>query len=203
LYIKVKRILDILASLILITVFAFPMLIISVILIAEGSGTVLFCQQRPGKNGKLFKIFKFRTMLPEISRNGIPLTDIERITKFGAFLRATSFDETPQLFNVLKGDMSFIGPRPLLVDYLGLYSERQAHRHDVLPGISGFAQVNGRNAITWEQKFEYDVIYTEKIGFFLDLKIFAKTLLNVLRKEGINSENNIIMHKFTGNNINE
>lgn len=168
-------------------------------IIFERSGPVLFRQQRPGKDGKLFIIYKFRTMSIETFRSGIKLLDIERITKFGTFLRATSLDELPQIFNVLKGEMSFIGPRPLLVEYLEFYSPRQARRHDVLPGITGFAQVNGRNAITWAQKFEYDVFYVENICYAMDLKIIFKTILNVLKREGINSNNNVTMQVFSGN----
>ncbi len=197
-YKVLKKAFDFFGSLALSMIFSPVIIIIALIIFAEKSGPVLFRQQRPGKDGKLFTIYKFRTMSNETQQKGAILSDMERVTKFGALLRMTSLDELPQLLNVLKGEMSFIGPRPLLTEYLRLYSSRQARRHEVLPGITGYAQVNGRNAITWEQKFEYDVFYVENLSLFLDMKIFAKTFLNVLKREGINSSDNLSMHKFSG-----
>lgn len=201
-YIRIKRCLDFLFAFVLLIIFSLPMAVIAAAIKITEGGQVLFCQQRPGKGGKIFTIYKFRTMYPETDKKGVPLTEIERITRLGSFLRATSLDELPQLFNVLCGNMSFVGPRPLLVEYLERYSPRQARRHEVLPGITGFAQVNGRNAITWDQKFEYDVIYVENVNLFMDLKILAKTVINVLKCEDINSSRNTTMERFTGSNIN-
>ena len=163
-------------------------------------GKPFFFQTRPGKNQKLFKIIKFKTMNDKKDAIGNLLPDSERLTKIGAFVRKTSLDETPQLLNVIKGDMSLIGPRPLLVKYLPLYSAHQAKRHNVRPGITGWAQVNGRNAISWKQKFEYDVWYIDNISFKLDMKIFMLTLKKVLVSEGISSEKSVTAESFTGNN---
>ena len=163
-------------------------------------GKPFFFQTRPGKNQKLFKIIKFKTMNDKRDAIGNLLPDSERLTKIGAFVRKTSLDETPQLLNVIKGDMSLIGPRPLLVKYLPLYSGHQAKRHNVRPGITGWAQVNGRNAISWKQKFEYDVWYIDNISFKLDMKIFMLTLKKVLVSEGISSEKSVTAESFTGNN---
>jgi lipopolysaccharide/colanic/teichoic acid biosynthesis glycosyltransferase len=184
--------------LLLAVAFSVLMLIIALAIKAEDSGSVLFRQKRPGKNGKPFVIYKFRTMAEENSSSVSLFTDKERITKIGRILRKTSLDELPQLFNILRGEMSFVGPRPLLMQYLPLYSERQARRHEVLPGITGFAQVNGRNAITWEQKFEYDVIYVEKINIFLDIKIVLKTIVNVVKREGVDSSEDVTMIPYVG-----
>jgi len=194
-----KRIFSFSGALLLTAALALLIGTIAVVIKAKGSGPVLFRQERPGKNGKLFTIYKFRTMSSELFRGEIKLSDVDRITRFGSFLRKTSLDELPQLFNVLKGEMSFIGPRPLLQEYLPLYSPRQSRRHDVLPGITGFAQVNGRNAITWEQKFEYDVMYVENLKFRTDAKIFFKTIWNVLRREGVNNSEEMTMDIFKGN----
>lgn len=194
-----KRIFDFSGAMLLAAALALLVGTIAVIIKAQGSGPVLFRQQRPGKNGKLFTIYKFRTMSCELFKGEVKLSDVDRTTRFGAFLRKTSLDELPQLFNVLRGEMSFIGPRPLLKEYLSLYSPRQSRRHEVLPGITGFAQVNGRNAITWEQKFEYDVMYVENLKFRTDAKIFVKTIWNVLRREGINNSEHITMDIFKGN----
>jgi lipopolysaccharide/colanic/teichoic acid biosynthesis glycosyltransferase len=158
-----------------------------------------FFQKRPGREEKIFKLIKFKTMTNDIDRDGKLLSDEVRLTKIGIFIRKTSLDEIPQLINVLKGEMSFIGPRPLLVEYLPLYNIEQKKRHKVKPGITGWAQVNGRNAISWEKRFEYDVWYVENMSFLLDLKILFLTLKKVLVSEGINSGTNVTMEKFTGN----
>ena len=166
--------------------------------ISDG-GSVIFKQRRPGKDGKIFTVYKFRTMSEKTEdENGRELSDVERMTKIGSFLRKTSLDELPQLFNVLKGDMSFIGPRPLLCEYLELYTPYQMRRHEVLPGISGLAQVNGRNAITWEEKFDYDVYYVDHMSFWLDLRILFKTIKNTLKRADINCSDNNTMEKFRG-----
>ncbi|SFB20865.1 Sugar transferase involved in LPS biosynthesis (colanic, teichoic acid) [Flavobacterium swingsii] len=161
-------------------------------------GDAFFIQERPGKNGKTFKIIKFKTMTDAKDCDGKLLPDAERLTKFGAFVRKTSLDEIPQLLNVLKGDMSLIGPRPLLTNYLHLYNDFQNRRHDIKPGITGWAQVNGRNAISWDKKFEYDVWYVDHCSFRLDVKILYKTILKVFKKEGINAGKNITMEPFQG-----
>lgn len=162
-------------------------------------GKPFFFQLRPGLNGKLFKIIKFKTMNERKDENGKLLSDAFRLTKIGKFVRKTSLDEIPQLLNVIKGDMSLIGPRPLLPEYLPLYSETQNRRHEVKPGITGWAQVNGRNAISWEQKFEYDVWYVDNISFVLDFKIFFLTIKKVFISEGINSSNSVTTEAFKGN----
>lgn len=199
-YKYIKRAMDFLVAVILLTVLS-PLMILAATLIAvKRDGPILFKQKRPGKDGKIFTVYKFRTMSTAlIDRNGKELSDFERMTRIGKFLRKTSIDELPQLFNIIKGDMSFIGPRPLLTEYLGLYSPEQMRRHEVLPGISGWAQVNGRNTLTWEQKFAYDIYYVDHYSFLMDMKIFFKTIENVLRQDGINSENDNTMKKFTGN----
>ena len=164
----------------------------------KGAGA-FFTQSRPGKKEKIFKVIKFKTMTDERDENGNLLPDAERLTKIGKFVRSTSLDELPQLLNVIKGDMSLIGPRPLLVQYLPLYDEKQKRRHEVRPGITGWAQVNGRNAISWEQKFEYDVWYVENISLLLDVKILFLTLKKVFVREGISSETSTTMEEFKGN----
>lgn len=161
---------------------------------------VLFRQSRPGKNEKLFSIYKFRTMTNEKGPDGELLPDHLRLKGLGRFIRATSLDELPQLFNVLKGEMSFIGPRPLLVEYLPLYTQEQKRRHEVLPGITGWAQVNGRNAISWQRKFELDVAYVDSISFRTDLKIILMTVKKVFVREGISQEGHVTMEKFNGKN---
>ena len=194
-----KRVIDLLVALIIFLVLS-PVFIIVVILLAiANSGKPFFFQKRPGKNEKIFKVIKFKTMNDRRDKNGELLPDAVRLTPVGSFIRKTSLDELPQLLNVIKGDMSLIGPRPLLLEYLPLYSETQKHRHDVLPGITGWAQVNGRNAISWSQKFEYDVWYVNNISFALDFKIFFLTIRNIVKSEGINSETSATMEKFTGN----
>ena len=180
-------------------VLASPVLALVGMGVALALGTpVLFRQERPGRGGKLFSILKFRTMSEARSADGSLLPDAERLGRFGRFLRATSLDELPELWNVLKGDMSLVGPRPLLVEYLPLYSERQVRRHDVRPGITGWAQVNGRNALTWEKKFEMDVWYVENLTFGLDVRIRWRPLVSVVRREGISAAGEATMSRFTG-----
>ena len=179
-----------------------PVFIVVLILLSiANQGKPFFFQLRPGKNGKIFKIIKFKTMNDKCDSSGQLLSDSKRLTKVGRFVRKTSLDEIPQLINVLKGDMSFIGPRPLLVDYLTLYNDTQSRRHEVKPGITGWAQVNGRNAISWEEKFELDVYYVRNISFSLDLTIFIKTLRNVILKKDINTKDGLTMDFFKGNNL--
>lgn len=191
---------DFFVAVILLTVLSPLMLLAATLIAVNRDGPILFKQKRPGKDGKIFTVYKFRTMSTAlIDRNGKELSDFERMTRIGKILRKTSIDELPQLFNIIKGDMSFIGPRPLLTEYLGLYSPEQMRRHEVLPGISGWAQVNGRNTLTWEQKFAYDIYYVDHYSFLMDMKIFFKTVENVLRQDGINSGNDNTMKKFTGN----
>ncbi|WP_298647472.1 sugar transferase [uncultured Proteiniphilum sp.] len=167
--------------------------------IANKGVEAFFFQERPGKDEKIFKVIKFKTMTDEKDNEGNLLPDSERLTKIGHFVRSTSLDEIPQLLNVIKGDMSLIGPRPLLVQYLPLYNEFQRRRHQVRPGITGWAQVNGRNAISWQQKFEYDVWYVENISVSLDMKILVRTLQKVFKREGINSDTSATMEAFKGN----
>lgn len=195
-----KRILDFIAALLLIILFSPIMLWAAWRIRRELGSPVLFTQARPGLNAKIFKIYKFRTMSDEKDENGNLLPDELRLKGFGAKLRASSIDELPQLFNVLKGDMSFIGPRPLLVEYLPLYSPRQASRHSVRPGITGLAQVNGRNDISWAAKLEYDALYAEKLSFLLDIKIALLTIKKVLKKEGVSKAGMVTTEKFNGKN---
>lgn len=194
-----KRIMDFVASLTALIILS-PLIALSAVLVKiSDGGSVLFKQRRPGKDGKIFTVYKFRTMSEKTEdENGRELSDVERLTKIGSFLRKSSLDELPQFFNVLKGDMSFIGPRPLLCEYLELYTPYQMRRHEVLPGISGLAQVNGRNAITWEEKFDYDVYYVDHMSFWLDLKIIFKTIKNTLKRADINCSDNNTMEKFRG-----
>ena len=195
-----KRILDFIAALLLIILFSPIMLWAAWRIRRELGSPVLFTQARPGLNAKIFKIYKFRTMSVERDKNGNLLPDELRLKSFGAKLRASSIDELPQLFNVLKGDMSFIGPRPLLVEYLPLYSPRQASRHSVRPGITGLAQVNGRNDISWAAKLEYDALYAENLSFLLDIKIALLTIKKVLKKEGVSKAGMATTEKFNGKN---
>lgn len=200
---RLKRVLDLLLALLL---SPLALLIVSLCYAGiklESHGPAFFVQERPGYKGKIFRIYKLRTMSVETERNGVPLSDMERMTRMGRVIRACSFDELPQLYNILRGEMSFIGPRPLLVKYLPLYTKEQMRRHDVLPGISGWAQVNGRNEISWEQKFERDVWYVDHVCFRLDVKIFWMTICNVLRREGITSGSNDTMAAFTGTSAQE
>lgn len=195
-----KRLFDFILSLLGFIVIS-PIFIIIWIWLAianKGAGA-LFFQERPGKDEKIFKVIKFKTMTDEKDHQGNLLPDSERLTKIGRFVRSTSLDEIPQLLNVIKGDMSLIGPRPLLVQYLPLYNDSQRRRHEVRPGITGWAQVNGRNAISWQQKFEYDVWYVENISLSLDLKILIRTIQKVFKREGISSYTNATMEAFKGN----
>jgi undecaprenyl phosphate N,N'-diacetylbacillosamine 1-phosphate transferase len=176
-----------------------PVFMVVVLLLAiANSGKPFFFQLRPGKNEKIFKVIKFKTMNDRRDTAGNLLPDADRLTPIGLFVRKTSLDEVPQLLNVIKGDMSIVGPRPLLVEYLPLYNDTQKKRHNVRPGITGWAQVNGRNTISWKQKFEYDVWYVNNISFALDFRILLLTVRNVLKSEGISSETSVTMEKFTG-----
>lgn len=195
-----KRIIDFLASLVGI-LLTFPvLLVVAAVLFVQNNGKPFFIQRRPGKNGKIFMIFKFKTMNDKRDENGKLLPDEQRLTAMGAFVRKTSLDEIPQLFNVLIGQMSLIGPRPLLPDYLHLYNDFQKRRHEVKPGITGWAQVNGRNAISWDRKFELDVWYVDNISFTLDVKILLMTVKKVLKSEGINPANAASTEPFNGYN---
>lgn len=195
----VKRPMDFLLSLIAIIVLS-PILIVLAILVRIKLGSpIIFKQQRPGLNGKIFRLYKFRTMTDERDIKGELLPDHIRLTKFGKFLRSTSLDELPELLNIIKGDMSIIGPRPLLVQYLPLYNNRQNRRHEVRPGLSGLAQVSGRNAISWEEKFSKDIEYVDGISFLGDWKIILLTLKKVFIREGINSDTKATMEPFKGN----
>ncbi|CAK0746711.1 Uncharacterized sugar transferase EpsL [Gammaproteobacteria bacterium] len=180
-----------------------PILLILVVLVRINLGSpIFFIQTRPGLHGAPFRIIKFRTMIDAHDSTGNLLPDAERLTKFGKFLRASSLDELPELWNVLRGDMSLVGPRPLLMEYLPLYSKEQARRHEIYPGITGWAQVNGRNALSWEEKFKLDIWYVKNQSFWLDLKILFLTVKKVLKRECINQKGSITMEKFHGNNIN-
>lgn len=195
----IKSLFDKTLAFLLIILFS-PIYIIVSLLIWSKMGTpILFKQKRPGYKEKIFGIYKFRTMTNEKDEFGNLLPDEKRLVGIGRLIRSTSLDELPQLLNVLKGEMSFVGPRPLLIDYLPLYNEKQKKRHSVLPGITGWAQVNGRNAISWEQKFEYDVWYVENQSFWLDMKILWLTFLKVIRRSDISSSTNVTMEKFQGN----
>jgi len=177
-----------------------PFILITFIALAiANKGNPLFLQTRPGKNAKPFKIIKFKTMNDKRDHQGNLLPDAERLTKIGKLIRKTSLDELPQLINVIKGDISLVGPRPLLMEYLSLYNKQQARRHEIKPGITGWAQINGRNTITWEQKFKYDVWYIDNLSFSLDLKIIFITIKKVFKSEGVNSDQSTTMEKFTGN----
>ena len=196
-----KRFFDFLLSLIAIILLSPVFLVVALLVRTKLGSPILFCQERPGKDEKIFKMYKFRSMSDERDENGQLMPDEVRLTSFGKKLRSTSLDELPELFNILKGDMSIVGPRPLLVKYLPLYSAEQRKRHDVRPGLTGWAQANGRNAISWEEKFKYDVEYTEKYSFFMDLKIIFMTVRSVLRHEGISSESAATMEEFLGNSM--
>lgn len=198
-----KRILDFIISLIALIVLSPLLLVITILLYIYNDGAgAFFLQERPGKNGKIFKIIKFKTMNDRRDEQGKLLPDISRLTRVGRFVRQLSLDEIPQLINVLKGDMSLIGPRPLLVQYLPLYSERQSRRHEVRPGITGWAQVNGRNSLTWNERFELDVWYVDHISLKTDIKILYLTIIKVIRRDNIDnhSSNKITMQNFNGNN---
>ena len=192
---------DFVLSLIAIIVLSPVFLVVAVLVRIKLGSPVIFKQERPGLNEKIFTLYKFRSMTDERDENGELLPNNLRLTKFGKFLRASSLDELPELFNILCGDMSIVGPRPLLVEYLPLYNEIQKHRHDVRPGLTGFAQVNGRNAITWEERFDYDLQYVEKVSFLLDVKIIFRTVEKVFKREGINKSEAVTMEKFTGTKV--
>ena len=193
-----KRAIDIFLSLLFIFLFWWLYFIVAILVKVKLGSPILFKQDRPGLNNKIFQMYKFRTMTDKKDKDGNLLPDSERLTKFGKFLRSTSLDEIPEFFNILKGDMSLIGPRPLLVKYLERYSEEQLRRHNVRPGISGWAQVNGRNTISWEDKFKYDIEYVDKLSFLLDLKIIILTIKKVLIRDGISQVGNATMEEFKG-----
>lgn len=193
-----KRLIDFILSACAILILGIPLLIVALLIKFKLGSPVLFKQRRPGKNGKIFEIYKFRTMTDARDKNGNLLPDNERLTDFGKLLRSTSIDELPEILNIFKGDMAIIGPRPLLEEYLPLYNEEQAHRHDVRPGLTGWAQINGRNTISWEDKFKYDVEYVRNISFIFDLKIFFLTVKKVFIREGINASAEVTMEKFKG-----
>jgi undecaprenyl phosphate N,N'-diacetylbacillosamine 1-phosphate transferase len=197
-YFIIKRILDFVFALILLIVLSPVMLLAALAIKLDSKGSILFKQQRPGKDAKIFTIYKFRTMLVETEKGGKALSDFERMTKVGSFLRKTSIDELPQLINIIKGEMSFIGPRPLLVQYLEIYSSEQMRRHEVRPGITGWAQVNGRNAISWEEKFRYDVWYVDNLSILLDIRIVFLTIYNILARKDINNSLSDTMPFFEG-----
>lgn len=185
-------------------IFLWPIMVIIGVIVRQKMGSpVLFEQKRPGLDGDVFMMRKFRTMTSQRGNNGELLPDEERLTSFGKYLRSSSFDELPELFNIISGDMSIIGPRPLLVEYLGLYNDRQRHRHDIKPGLTGLAQINGRNELDWEERFEDDLRYVEKITFFGDMKILWKTMAVVFMKKGISSKTSETMEAFTGNKRHE
>lgn len=196
----VKRLLDITISLIAL-IFLLPLMSLIYLLVIINLGSpAFFLQERVGKDNKIFKMIKFRTMKNSTDKNGNLLSDNERVTKFGSFLRSFSLDELPELINILKGDMSLVGPRALLVKYLGLYNDEQIRRHEVLPGLTGWAQINGRNSITWSEKFKLDVWYVDNWSLWLDIKIFFLTFWKVLKREGINQSESVTMEYFNGSN---
>ena len=194
-----KTIFDKILALVLLILFSPIYIITSILILVKMGSPIFFRQKRPGFNSEIFSIYKFRTMTNEIDKNGNLLPDEQRILGIGKFIRSTSIDELPQLFNVLKGNMSFVGPRPLLVEYLDLYNDKQNRRHDVKPGITGWAQVNGRNAISWEQKFKYDIWYVDNQSFALDMKILWLTFLKVVKRNDVSSDTHVTMEKFVGN----
>lgn len=194
-----KRVFDLLLSIIGLLILSPVFIIVLLLLLINNNGKPFFFQKRPGRNEKIFKVIKFKTMNDKKGENGELLSDEDRLTNLGSFIRKTSLDEIPQLINVFKGDMSVIGPRPLLPEYLLLYNLEQKKRHDVKPGITGWAQINGRNAISWQKKFEYDIWYVNNISFLTDLKIFFKTFAKVFKSEGINREGKATTTRFLGN----
>lgn len=194
----VKRPQDFCCALLAIVVFS-PVMFITALLVRMNLGSpVLFKQKRPGLNGQVFNMYKFRTMTDEKDKNGNLLSDEERLTKFGKILRSTSLDELPELINILKGNMSLVGPRPLLVKYLERYNEHQSRRHEVRPGLTGYAQINGRNSVTWEEKFDMDVYYVDHVRFVIDWKIILQTVLTVIKRDGISSDSAATMEAFSG-----
>lgn len=194
----IKRMLDFILSLIALIVLSPLMIIIGILVRIKLGRPVIFKQKRPGKDEKIFTLYKFKTMTDEKDEQGNLLADEKRLTKFGKFLRSTSLDELPELWNILKGEMAIVGPRPLLVEYLPLYNEEQKHRHDIKPGLTGLAQISGRNAIQWEEKFKEDIEYVNNITFIQDTKIILKTFIKVFKKDGINQEGNATIRKFEG-----
>jgi undecaprenyl phosphate N,N'-diacetylbacillosamine 1-phosphate transferase len=193
-----KRLIDFVLSLSAFIVLLPVFLVVTLLLAIANSGKPFFLQPRPGKDGSIFRVIKFKTMNDRKNERGELLSDAERLTPVGAFVRKTSLDEIPQLLNVIKGEMSLIGPRPLLVEYLPLYNEVQRRRHEVRPGITGWAQVNGRNAISWDEKFRYDVWYVDNVSFLLDVKIILMTIVKVFKSEGISAEGVATMERFRG-----
>ena len=191
-----KRVFDIVMSLVLIILLSPVILLVAVLVGIKMGWPVFFVQERVGKDNQIFKIYKFRTMSNSVDKKGQPLSDEMRLTKFGQCLRQTSLDELPELFNILKGEMSFVGPRPLLVEYLLEYDEHQIRRHEIRPGLTGWAQVNGRNLVSWEERFNLDVWYVDHRHFGLDLKILWMTVIKVLKREGISQEGQVTMEKF-------
>lgn len=194
-----KRILDFSLSFCALIILSPIFIIFSILVYTKLGSPILFKQARPGKNGKIFNMYKFRSMTDERDENGELLPDEIRLTKFGKFLRSTSIDELPELVNILKGDMSIIGPRPLLVKYLPLYSPRQARRHEVRPGLTGYAQASGRNLLTWEEKFDLDVQYVDNLSFLLDCRILLQTIKTVFKRTGVSSVDSVTMEEFKGN----
>jgi len=193
-----KRPLDIFCALAALIVFSWLYILIAVLVRIKLGSPVLFCQERPGRNERIFKLYKFRTMIDARDARGNLLPDEARLTRFGRFLRSTSLDELPEAWNILKGDMSVVGPRPLLVKYLPLYSDEQKHRHDVRPGLTGWAQVNGRNLLSWEDRFAYDVWYTRSVSFLLDVKIILRTVQCAAARTGVSSQKAATMEEFRG-----
>ena len=196
-----KRIFDFILSLTTLIIFSPLLLVLAVTGAIKMGGNPFFLQERPGKDEKIFKLIKFKSMNNKKDESGNPLSDEKRLTDYGKFIRKTSLDELPELINIVKGDMSIVGPRPLLVKYLTRYNERQKRRHEVRPGLTGLAQVNGRNAISWEKRFEYDLEYVDNISFLLDLKLIFLTAAKVMKKEGISSGTSVTMEEFMGNNL--
>lgn len=196
---RLKRALDIVGSVVILAVAVPVMVVVAGVVYATMGGPILFSQRRPGLNGKIFRLYKFRTMLELRDKSGKTLSDRERITPVGHFLRKTSLDELPQLFNVIKGDMSLVGPRPLLVEYLPLYSSIQARRHEMRPGITGWAQVSGRNSLSWHEKFTIDVLYVDRWSLWIDVRILAATVLSVIRRTGITQYGHATVESFRGN----
>ena len=196
----IKRMIDIIGSLVALIIFSPVLLITSILIYTKLGSPVFFLQDRVGKDNKVFKMIKFRSMINAKNKFGEDLPDEERLTPFGKKIRSLSIDELPELINVLKGDMSLVGPRPLLVDYLELYSEEQRRRHEMRPGITGLAQISGRNSISWDERFKLDVSYIDKYNIFLDFKILFMTVYKVIKRDGITQEGNATMESFTGNN---
>lgn len=194
----VKRLLDLVLSAVALLLLSPVILVVAILVRCNLGAPVIFCQERPGKDEEIFKLYKFRSMTDACDAYGQLLPDELRLTRFGRFLRSTSLDELPELWNIFKGDMSIVGPRPLLVKYLPLYNEEQRHRHDVTPGLTGWAQVHGRNLCSWEEKFDYDIWYVDHVSFILDLQIIFLTVKSVLKREGISSEDSATMEEFTG-----